>query len=62
MEHTRFLRTCSTIQKLPDMYKEIRYLRNKIESLEKQVKKGTGQVSYGKIIYGYKENYGSTAP
>lgn len=39
MEHTRFLRTCSTIQKLPDMYKEIRYLRNKIESLEKQVKK-----------------------
>ena len=39
MEHSRFLRTCSVIQKLPEIYKEFKQLKNRLELLERQLKR-----------------------
>lgn len=37
MEHNRFLRTCSVISKLPEIYKEFKQLKKKLDILEKQL-------------------------
>ena len=39
MEHSRFLRASSVIQKLPEIYKEFKQLKNKLDLLEKQLKR-----------------------
>jgi UDP-3-O-[3-hydroxymyristoyl] glucosamine N-acyltransferase len=42
MEHNRFLKTCAVIPKLPDMYRELKRLRNEIEDLKEELKKSRG--------------------